>query len=285
MTATPAAIVVHGGAGPALGESRDAAIRGCRRAASRGWRALADGVPARDAATAAVRELEENPAFNAGRGAALNADGQAELDASVMTGEDRCAGAVAAVRHIRHPVELAREVLRDGRHVLMVARGAERFAERAGMRLCRNRDLITAVQRRRWSRRHGTVGCVALDAEGGLAAATSTGGKSGDLPGRVGDSALIGAGTYATERAAVSATGIGEAIIRTTLARDAELELASGDRPARALQRAIAGLESATGGEAGLIAVGRDGRLGWASNAACMPVCGIDTAGVVHQEA
>lgn len=222
--------------------------------------------------------------FNAGRGAALNADGHAELDASIMTGDDRGAGAVAAVRHLRNPIDLALRVLRDGRHVLLVGRGAERFAQRVGMRLCRNRDLITARQRRRWAGRHGTVGCVALDATGRLAAATSTGGRSGDMPGRVGDSALIGAGTYATERAAISATGSGEAIIRTTLGRDAELELAAGHGPVAGLQRAIHGLEAITGDEAGLISVTSDGRLGWASNAQSMPVCGIDAAGAIYQE-
>jgi beta-aspartyl-peptidase (threonine type) len=280
-----AAIIVHGGAGRLASQDVEPRIAGCREAARIGWRVLGEGGTALDAAEAAVTALEDDPLFNAGTGAALNAAGQVELDASIMDGARLAAGAVAAVTGIPNPVRLARAVLEDGRHVLLAGEGARRFAQEKGIPECAPEALIVARQRERWERKHGTVGCVALDAQGRLAAATSTGGMPDKLPGRVGDSAIIGAGTYADERGAVSCTGIGEAIIRMVLARSALDLLDQGLAPDRAAQRAVALLAERTGSEAGLIIIDRHGRAGCWHNAQHMPVCAITADGAEHTSA
>jgi L-asparaginase / beta-aspartyl-peptidase len=265
-------IVVHGGAGR-LRDPGDSAPReaGCRRGAEAGWVILRNGGSALDAVEAAVQVLEDDPLFNAGTGSVLGQDGAVEMDASIMDGATARAGAVAAVRRIRNPVRLARRVLEHGRHVLLVAEGAARFAREAGIPECREEDLVTDAQRRRFER-HGTVGAVALDRDGRLAAATSTGGTAGNLPGRVGDSALIGCGTYADEVGACSCTGIGEAIVRVVLAHTATELLRAGQSPDGAAQRAIALLADRTGSEAGLILVDRLGRIGHAHNCEHMAI-------------
>lgn len=271
----PRTVIVHGGAGGRAGEDLAAHRAGCAHAAARGWRVLQDGGSALDAVEAAVRCLEDDPLFNAGTGAVLNVLGQVELDASLMDGRTLRAGAVAAVRRIKNPVGLARKVLEAGVHVLLAGEGANRFAAQVGIVECGELSLIVERQRERWQTRHGTVGAVALDAGGRLAAATSTGGLFDKLLGRVGDSAVIGAGTYADAHAAVSCTGAGEAIIRAVLAKAVvDQAQASGDLGA-AVQRALRVLQRQTGAEAGLIAVDRCGHIAFARNTAHMPVAGV----------
>ncbi|MDH3639192.1 MAG: isoaspartyl peptidase/L-asparaginase family protein [Gammaproteobacteria bacterium] len=268
-------IVVHGGAGQVAKDSVDARLVGCREAARRGWQILERGGSALDAVTAAVMELEDNPLFNAGTGAPLNAEGEIELDASIMDGAHLKAGGVGAVKRIKNPIALARRVLDDGQHVLLVGSGAVTFAREQGITECAADELVTGKQARKWSDKYGTVGCVACDGQARLASATSTGGLFGKRPGRVGDSAIIGAGTFADRHVAVSCTGIGESIMVAMLAKVAAGESGSGLAPTAAAQHALTHFESLTGSEAGLIVVDGSGRTGWAHNAAHMPVCAI----------
>ena len=217
------AIVVHGGAGkmPTTEARRERMRSGAAEAVEAGHAVLVAGGSALDAVEAAVTALEDDPAFNAGRGAALTEDGGVELDAAVMEGTGRAAGSVACLRGVRNPSRAARAVLGDGRHVMLVGEAAQAFARYAGLELCPEAWFVTDVQRDAlaggamgWA--EGTVGAVARDAAGRLAAATSTGGTMGKRRGRVGDSPLIGCGTWADDStAAVSCTGDGEAIIRT----------------------------------------------------------------------
>ncbi len=278
---SPATLIVHCGAGGSAGEDLTAHRRGCAEAAACGWAVLRDGGSALDTVEAAVRCLEDNPLFNAGTGAVLNTLGQVELDASLMDGHTLRAGAVAAVRRIRNPVTLARKLLDAGVHVLLAGDGANRFATQAGIAECGELTLIVERQRKRWHTRHGTVGAVALDVQGHLAAATSTGGVFDKLPGRVGDSAVIGAGTYADTQAAVSCTGAGEAIIRTALAKTVVDQARNDTDLGAAVQRALRTLQQWTGADAGLIAVDRRGRIAFARNTAHMPVAWIRAGTVV----
>jgi beta-aspartyl-peptidase (threonine type) len=207
------------------------------------------------------------------------------------------AGAVAGISRVRNPILLARAVMELTPHVLMAGAGAERLARRAGIARCRPEELITQRARERWraalARRaeaagsaaedggygsFGTVGAVALDADGGLAAATSTGGVSGKLSGRVGDSAIVGAGTFAEALGAASATGQGEAIMKATLCREMVMALGRGD-PRAIAEHAIAEMAAQTGGQAGVIVIDRRGRLGYAHNAEVMDVAMFDPAG------
>ncbi len=276
------AIIVHGGAGR-IPEAQETAprLQGCRQAALAGWEILCGGGTALDAVEAAVVVLENDPLFNAGTGSVLCADGTVEMDASIMDGTALRAGAVAAVRRIRNPVALARKVLEDGRHVLLAGDGALAFARSMGVAECPEADLIVERQRRRWQERHGTVGAVAVDRDGRVAAATSTGGLFDKLPGRVGDSALIGCGTYADEAGGVSCTGLGEAIIRVVLGKTAVDLLRAGLSPHDAATRAMALLQEKTGAEAGLILVDRHGGIGFSHNATHMACAFVGAAGEV----
>lgn len=267
------ALLVHGGAGCVQDGTLEARLDGCQAAAGAGWQVLSRGGSALDAVQAAVEVLESNPLFNAGRGSVLNAAGGVQMDASLMEGERLRAGAVAAVSRVSNPIRLARQVLELGRHVLLVGQGAEQFAADRGLPLCTEEALVTPHQQRRWESSCGTVGCVAVDHRGVPAAATSTGGLFGALPGRVGDSALIGCGTYATCAGAASCTGIGEAIIRVGLARAAVDLIQAGRSPAEAAEEAIQNFAAATGSEAGLIVVDASGRAGVARNTRHMPAC------------
>jgi beta-aspartyl-peptidase (threonine type) len=235
-----------------------------------------------DAAEAAVVVLEDNPLFNAGTGSALNSLGQVEMDAAIMEGETLRAGAVAAVRGIKNPIKLARRVMEDGRHLLFAGEGALLFAREIGFPQCDPEALIVEAERARWQEKHGTVGCVALDADGRIAVATSTGGIFNKLPGRVGDSSLIGCGTYANDHGGVSCTGQGEAIIRIVMAKTALDFLKEGAEPRAAAHQAIALLAQKTGGTAGLIMIDRRGKIGYARNTECMPVGFILSDGQVH---
>jgi beta-aspartyl-peptidase (threonine type) len=270
------AIVVHGGAGADPAEGREELRRGVREAVLGGWRVLAAGGGALDAVEAAVRVLEDHPRFNAGRGSVLTAAGTVEMDASIMEGDRLGCGAVAAVSRVAHPVTLARRVLDDGRHVLLAGEGALAFARAAGLPECDPEWLITERQRRRHAGAAGpggTVGAVALDRHGTVAAATSTGGTAGKLPGRVGDSALIGCGTYADSTlGGVSCTGQGEAIIRVVLARRALDTLREAGDPAAAARLAVDLLVEEGRGQGGLILLDWRGRPGWAHSTPLLPV-------------
>jgi beta-aspartyl-peptidase (threonine type) len=265
-------LVVHGGAGAWSVELRGQAMEGIERALDAGMAAM--GAEPLEACLAAVRILEDDPLFNAGIGAALNADGFIEHDAAVMEGRSLRAGAVAAVRDIRHPVDLARAVLEDGRHVLLVAEGASRFAAAAGVE--KADPSIFLVERRRrqleeWRRGEGdTVGAVAF-VDGHVAAAVSTGGYTGKLPGRVGDSPIPGAGLYADdERGAAVGTGAGEGFMRLLIAKLA-VDLMKDEDAEAAAEAAIQVLGRRLSGLGGLIAVDHSGAAGAAFNTEWMP--------------
>jgi beta-aspartyl-peptidase (threonine type) len=293
------AIAVHGGAGaltPAdLTPDNELAYRdGLAKALRAGAAVLAAGGPSLDAVIAAVRELEENPLFNAGRGAVLNAAGVAELDASLMDGRDLRAGAVAGLRHVRSPIELARHVMDRSPHVMLAGPGAEEFALEQGMAPVPNSHFITERRRRELERflqgtaasgdesLMGTVGAVALDEGGNLAAATSTGGTTGKRWGRVGDSPLIGAGTYAAnDSCAVSATGHGEFFIRAAVAHEiASLMRYRGLDVTAAADEVVMRQLVELGGSGGVIAVGRDGRIAMPFNSAGMLRGAMDSRGM-----
>lgn len=273
------AIIVHGGAWAIPDDEVEAHCQGCLIAVQIGWRVLQEGGTALDAVEAAIRVLEDDPAFDAGIGSHLNADGEVELDAAVMDGETLRCGAVAAVKRIRHPISVARHVL-ESDHILLVGSGAERFAAARGAELCDPADLVIERERRRWEEirirpdfttrsafGQDTVGCVALDTSGRLAAGTSTGGTIYKAPGRVGDSPLIGCGLYADgELGGCSTTGWGETIIKVVLAKTA-VDLLVGDRhPDDAAERAIEMLARKASGFGGCILLDRHGRAGWAHN-------------------
>jgi len=279
MASRVPALIVHGGAG-ADPEGRDELRAGMREAVGAGWRALGAGGTALDAVEAAVRSLEDHPRFNAGRGSVLTREGTVETDASIMEGDRLRNGAVASVSGVANPVTLARRILEDGRHSFFVGPGAVARARALGVPLCDPALLVTEHQRRRLAAvQAGTVGAVALDRAGTIAAATSTGGTAGKLPGRVGDSALIGCGTYAESTlGGVSCTGDGEAIIRVALARRTLEILRSVADPGHAAEVALGVLVEEGRGQGGLIVVDWRGRMGWAASTVLMPV-GLMTPG------
>lgn len=273
-------IAIHGGAGAMpraeLSEEREKLYRSSLEAAlDAGYAILDQGGTSLDAVTTSVRLLEDDPLFNAGRGAALTRDGAAELDAAVMEGKQQRAGAVASVRHVKNPVELARRVMEKSRHVLLVGSGAEEFALEEGLTLVPNAYFRTEERQRQLESEQrgqavsdlvpsprGTVGAVACDRQGTLAAATSTGGMTNKRRGRVGDSPIIGAGTYAKNGVcAVSATGHGEYFIRAVaayhIASSVEYRGLSVEEAAREL---LHGILRDLGGDGGIIAVDKTGR-------------------------
>jgi beta-aspartyl-peptidase (threonine type) len=275
------AIIVHGGAGPIKDDSLPARLDVCKAAAQAGWTVLQRSGTAVDAAEAAVVVLEDNPLFNAGTGSTLNSLGKIEMDAAIMEGHSLRAGAVAAVSGIKNPIQLARRVMDDGRHVMLVAEGALLFARQKGISEWPMASLVVDRERKRWESKHGTVGCVAFDTRGLLAAATSTGGIFNKLPGRVGDSPLVGCGTYADDYGAVSCTGDGEAIIRVLLARNAVSYLQEGSEPMKAAKQSMTDLDDdRIRGMGGIILIDRFGKIGYARNTTHMPVCWIAAEGL-----
>ena len=273
------AIAVHGGAGTLArdtsAEQEAAYLRGLGDALDAGHAILERRGTSLDAAIAAVCVLEDNPLFNAGRGAVLTRDGMAELDASVMDGRTMAAGAVSGVKHVKNPVLLARQVMDHSPHVMLVGEGAEDFARSQGVELVSNEYFRTPVRQAQLHRllrgapekendlvAFGTVGAVAVDEHGNVAAATSTGGMTGKRWGRVGDSPIIGAGTYASNAScAVSATGHGEYFIRAVVAHDI---CAQVEYLALPLDRAVANTLAkmkALGGNGGVIAVDAKGGI------------------------
>jgi beta-aspartyl-peptidase (threonine type) len=254
---------------------------GVRRAAEEALALLTRGGSALDAVELAVRILEDDPTYNSGTGACLTAAGDVELDAAIMDGESLRCGAVAVVKDVKNPVTLARRVMEKTAHVLFAGPGASAFARSIGIEPYDNALLVTPQQRERWQvlRRgaggdpgpKGTVGAVARDAQGHLAAATSTGGMVMKHPGRVGDTPIIGCGTYADDRlAAVSCTGHGERIIQLTLARHTADLVARGEDAASAAKSAVLLLGQRVNGEGGLIVVGPSGAPGFAHNTPVM---------------
>jgi len=276
-------LALHGGAGGRVAELNLAARapheRGLLAAYLAGWQVLAAGGHALDAVCASVEVLEDDPLFNAGRGAALTASGHAELDASVMTGSG-LAGAVAASKYARNPVRLARAVMEHTGHVLIVDPDAE-FAERWGLAVVERGYFITEARQQQLDRvlegrvvaaRHGTVGAVARDAVGRVAAATSTGGMTGQADGRVGDSPIVGAGVYARDNVvAISCTGDGEAFMRGVVAYDVAARIRyAGAGLAEAVGGTFEQELSRRGSTGGLVAVGGDGRIVVAHNSPMM---------------
>jgi beta-aspartyl-peptidase (threonine type) len=282
------ALIAHGGAGgdPDDKPTYRAALGGALR---RGWAVLREGGAALDAVETCIQAMEEHPRFNAGYGSALTERGTVECDASIMEGDTLHAGAVGAVSGVRSAIGLSRRILDDGRHVLLVGDGALAFARERGVPLCPPEALVIERQRQRLAdhlagRRPadalgrsdptgGTVGAVAIDGRGRVAAGTSTGGYTGKRPGRVGDSALIGAGTYADSRlGGVSTTGHGEAFIRTVLAKTALDVLRELDDPQLAAEIALEIVRDEGQGDGGLILLDWRGRLAYAHSTVFMPV-------------
>ncbi|WP_293174126.1 isoaspartyl peptidase/L-asparaginase [Oceanithermus sp.] len=278
------AVLVHGGAGRVEPGREALRLAGVARARDAAWAVLEAGGAALEAAVRAVEVLEDDPDFNAGTGSVLNRDGFVEMDAAVMNGEGRTFGAVAAVRDVKNPVRLALEVLRS-EHVFLAGEGASRFARERGLPAHDPRALVTPRQLERWSRarrgaggeKSGTVGAVVYDGRG-VAAATSTGGILDQRVGRVGDTPLPGAGTYAEAGlGAVSATGHGEYFARALAAYRAVAALLEHG-PQVAVRLALAEVE-ALGGSGGLVLVTADGVLAWDHTTPSMSVAWRDAAG------
>jgi L-asparaginase / beta-aspartyl-peptidase len=286
------ALIVHGGAWDIPDEAVKACEDGCHRALVAGWSILSAGGFALDAIVAAIQVLEDDPVFDAGYGSHLNLDGRVECDAIIMEGGTLRAGAAAAVQRVKNPIRLARAILEKCPHMMLVAEGAERFATEQGLPLCGPEELIFPGEREAWLRckedKHaaahhrghdqGTVGAVALDQQGRLFSATSTGGVCCKLPGRVGDSPLIGCGCYADSRfGGVSCTGYGEAIMKIVMAKTAvdflgraitasnpAVPPGSSNSAMEAAQDAVTLLILRTGGTGGLILLDRGGVPGFA---------------------
>ena len=268
-------ILVHGGAGDVAAHRVPLHVAGCERAAAAAAEIVAGGGSALDAVQRAVEILEDDPVFNAGTGACLNAEGHIELDASIMDGESLRAGAVCALPTFRHPIAIARKVLTDTRHLLLAGEGAVRFAIEHGFERAPEADMITELARKKWQDARakpsaenwagGTVGAVARDERGHVAAATSTGGMVNKKVGRVGDSPVIGAGTYADDEAgACSTTGHGEAMMRVCLAKTAVDEMRARHAAEDAAKRSLENMTRRTNETGGAIVVTPDGGLGLA---------------------
>jgi beta-aspartyl-peptidase (threonine type) len=275
-------LIVHGGAWDIPDEAVATCQAGCRRALQAGWEILSNGGHALDAIEAAIIVLEDDPVFDAGYGSHLNLDGHVECDAIVMDASTLRAGSVAGLHRIKNPIRAARVVLENCPHMMLIAEGAERFAAEQGLPLCDPAALISPAEKEAWlqcrkdsheaehhrGHEQGTVGAVALDEHGRLFAATSTGGTCCKLPGRVGDSPLIGCGCYAdSETGGVSSTGYGEAIMKVVLAKTAaDFLRPSSSTPMRAAQAAVQLLANRTKGTGGLILLDKNGRPGFAFN-------------------
>jgi L-asparaginase / beta-aspartyl-peptidase len=275
-------LIVHGGAWDIPDDAVDACKSGCLCALHAGWNVLKTGGYALDAIEAAIIVLEDDPTFDSGFGSHLTLDGRVECDAIVMDAATLRAGAVAGLRRVKNPIQAARAVLEKSPHMMLISEGAEHFAATHGVRLCDPEDLISPAEREAWLRcrkdshaaenhrghEQGTVGAVALDQHGQLFAATSTGGTCCKLPGRVGDSPLIGCGCYAdAETGGVSSTGYGEAIMRVVMAKTAaDFLRPTNSTPARAAEAAVQLLANRGKGTGGLILLDKHGNPGFAFN-------------------
>ena len=297
-------LVVHGGAWAMPDDMVDAHIRGVNNAIAAGWLVLERGGSALDAVEEAVVIMEDDETFDAGRGSFLNRDGRVQLDALIMDGPTLRAGGVGCVEHLRNPVRAARKILSESPHVYFVGEGAEKFAAEHGVPLCKNEELVIPreVERLRQYQAtintptlispkngeirmghppgtemfassddptisHDTVGAVALDCDGNIAAATSTGGTLNKAPGRLGDSSLIGCGCYAdNQSAAASTTGWGEPIMKLVLAKWTADRIAAGNLPEWSAQEAMNYLKQRVNGHGGIIVLNREGHIGIAHN-------------------
>jgi L-asparaginase / beta-aspartyl-peptidase len=299
-------LIVHGGAWDIPDDAVEACQIGCQRALAAGWSILTSGGSGLDAVEAAIVVLENDPVFDAGFGSHLNLDGKVECDAIIMDGATLRAGAAATLQRIRNPIRLARRILETCPHMMLVADGAERYAKANGISLCDNKELISPAEWTAWQQckkdahaaehhrghEQGTVGAVAIDSQGALFAATSTGGTCCKLPGRVGDSPLIGCGCYAdSEAGGVSSTGYGEAIMKVVMAKSAvdrlresaesigmpqaaaavrtvgpSTSVPPSSRAMQVAEQTIAELARRTKASAGLILLDRGGSPGFAFN-------------------
>ena len=270
------ALIVHGGAKDIAPADEAANREGLRQAAEAGRRVLADGGSAVDAVECAIRVLESLPVFNAGIGSALNAAGDIEMCAGLMDGSDRSVGAVTVIRGVRHPISVARRLLPE-KEVLLAGEGAFMFAREQRLELIEEDELRSEAAPAQ--QEHDTVGAVALDRHGHIAAGTSTGGLSGSRVGRIGDSPQPGSGLYADDRiGAVSLSGDGETIARVVLASKIMSLLGNGEEPQAAIEAALSELPEVGGDEAdgGAIAITRDGRCGWSHNSPHFAVAYVD---------
>ena len=262
------ALIVHGGAKPyKASEDRDNRD-GVRQALEAGRKILAQGGSALDATEAAVRVMEDLPVFNASNGAALNERGEIELSAAMMDGRDLRIGAIAYVQTLKHPVSVARALLPE-KWVLLVGEGAEKFAREKGAEFVPMESMITAESEKEFAESRDTIGAVALDMAGNIAAASATGGLSGAAVGRVSDTAMPGCGYYADNHiGAVAFSGDGETIARLALAARVMASLEDGEDPGHAIGKSIAKLPGTggAGADGGGIAIRKDGRIGWAHN-------------------
>ncbi len=285
-------LVVHGGAWAMPDDMVDAHIRGVNNALAAGWHVLERGGTALDAVEEAVVIMEDDETFDAGRGSFLNRDGRVQLDALIMDGSTLRAGGVGCVERLRNPVRAARKILSESPHVYFVAEGAEKFAAEHGVSLCKNEDLVIpreverlhayqvsqaankqdgndlfAPESHDMTISHDTVGAVALDRNGNIAAATSTGGTLNKAPGRLGDSSLIGCGCYAdNESAAASTTGWGEPIMKLVLAKWTADRISAGNLPEWSAKEAMNYLKQRVNGHGGIIVLDAHGRFGIAHN-------------------
>ena len=279
MTGKKFSLAIHGGAGTISPEQITPAIErelraGLQQSLDAGRAILQNGGSSLDAVVAAVRVLEDDPLFNAGRGAVFTSAGTHEMDAAIMDGRTLMAGAVGAVAQLKNPIVLARAVMEKSPHAMLAGKGAEDFARELGLEIADEKYFFTdrrweALERVRQTRaalsdadRHGTVGAVALDGMGNLAAATSTGGNTNERQGRIGDTPIIGAGTYANNKTcAVSATGDGEFFMRAVAAHDLSALMDYGRMNLAEAARAVIDKVNALGGTGGLIAIARDGNI------------------------
>jgi len=279
-------MIVHGGAWAIPDDEVEAHRAGCLNALRIGWKILHDGGSAVDAVEQALRSMEDDETYDAGRGSHLNALGKVQLDASIMDGKTIRCGAVAGVERIQHPISLVRKIMDLSEHILLVGDGAEQYAVEHGIKLCNPEDLIIPRERARWKavqdndgfltkdtfklsmESSDTVGAVALDSDGNICVGTSTGGTLNKYPGRVGDSPLIGCGTYADNAVGgVSTTGWGEAIIKVVLAKTViDFLEANGGKVEEAAEKGVVVLKEKADGYGGVIVMNAEGKLGVAYN-------------------
>ncbi len=293
-------IIVHGGAWAIPAAEHEAHKRGCLEAAWIGHELLEEGRSSLDAVEEAIRYLEDDPTFDAGTGSFLNSEAEVEMDAMIMDGRALKFGSVAAVQCVRHPITLARKIMELSPHCMLVGAGALEFARSIRMETVTTMELLVDKELERWKRikgerrfdqrrmfegdlrrgSHGTVGAVALDLDGSIAAGTSTGGTANKLPGRVGDSPLIGCGTYADNCCGgASATGLGESLMRAMVAREACAGLGQGMGVMEAASMAVARLAERVDGLGGVIVIRPDGEIGHAHNTPFMAVGSVDGRG------
>jgi L-asparaginase / beta-aspartyl-peptidase len=282
MTLQPS-LIIHGGAWSIPDADVEESIAGCRSAAEVAWQVLAQGGSALDAVVAAVQLMEDNPVFGAGRGSCINAGGDVEMDALIMDGATLGTGAVAGLQRVQHPVAVARLVMEHTEHCLLVGSGAEAFARRMKVPNWPQENLVTERELARWkeaqakganrteeftSTGHDTVGAIARDSNGHLAVATSTGGTTNKLPGRVGDTPLIGSGAYADdESGAAGATGWGEGLMKIVISKTVCDLMGNGRTAGQATASAIEKLRTRVqNGRGGVIAIDHEGHTGFAYN-------------------